>query len=158
MARSRRREVVEIKTQTDNALVLTFNCNAWGAFTPGKPAIDYTTVKQLKGSPDWQTVSVSLSDLATTNPKITAPLASWRTVTEFSLSPSGETVKDGQKIKVPGKAWQGPREIRNLHWEGGDYARQQTRDSALTPAEHQKAFNDGIKKSLAQAQAEQKPK
>jgi hypothetical protein len=116
----RARLVFEIKTQTDNALVLTFNCNAWGAFTPGKPAVDYTVVKELKGSPDWQTVSVSLNDLAATDPKITAPLANWRTVTEFSLSPSGETVRDGQKIKVPGKAWQGPREIRNLRWEGGE--------------------------------------
>ena len=26
-----------LQSQTDNALVLTFNCNAWGAFTPGKP-------------------------------------------------------------------------------------------------------------------------
>ena len=28
----------EIKCQTDNQLVLTFNCNAWGALIPGKPA------------------------------------------------------------------------------------------------------------------------
>ena len=109
----------KITTHTDNALVLTFNCNAWGAFTPGQPAVDYTRVKALIGSPDWQTVSVGLNELAATDPKITAPLTSWQTVTEFSLSPSGETVKDGQKVKVPGQSWQGPREIRHLRWEGG---------------------------------------
>ena len=150
--------VFEIKTQTDNALVLTFNCNAWGAFTPGKSAVDYTAVKELKASPDWQTVSVSLSDLAATDPKITAPLAHWRTVTEFSLSPSGETVRDSQKVKMPGKAWQGPRDIRNLRWKGGDYARQQTVDSTLSPEEHQKSFNDAIKKLLEQEKAKQRPK
>ena len=91
-----------------------------GAFTPGKPAVDYTVVKKLKGSPDWQTVSVGLKELVATDPKITAPLANWQTVTEFSISPSGETVKNGQKVKVDGKAWQGPREIRNLRWEGGE--------------------------------------
>lgn len=112
--------VLEIKSQTDNALVLTFNCNAWGAFAPGKPAVDYTAVKELKGSPDWQSVSVSLEELTATDPQITAPLAHWQTVTEFSLSPSGETVKTGQKLKVPGTPWQGPREIRNLRWEGGE--------------------------------------
>jgi cephalosporin-C deacetylase-like acetyl esterase len=110
----------EIRSHTDNALVIAFTCNEWGAFVPGKPAIEYTVVKELKGSSDWQTVSVSLNELAATDPKITAPLASWRTVTEFSLSPGGETAKDGQKVNVPGKSWQGPREIRNLRWESGE--------------------------------------
>lgn len=117
------RLLFEIKSHTDNTLVIKFNCNAWGAFTPGKPAVDYTVVKELKGSADWQCVSVSANELTATDPMITAPLANWRTVTEFSISPSGETVRAGQKVKVSGKAWQGPREIRNLRWEGGEYAR-----------------------------------
>jgi len=133
----------EIKSQTDNRLVIKFNCNAWGAFAPDKPAIDYTAVKELRGSQDWQTVSVNLNELAATDPKITAPLANWQSVTEFSISPSGETVKDGQKVKVNGKPWQGPREIHNLRWEGGEYSRPRTVDSVLTPAEHENAFNGG---------------
>ena len=104
--------VFEIKTQIDNALVLTFNCNAWGAFTPGKPAVDYTAIKELKAAPDWQTISLKLDELVATDPKITAPLANWQTVTEFSISPSGMTLKGGQKVKADGKPWQGPREIR----------------------------------------------
>jgi hypothetical protein len=110
----------EIVCLTDNRLVLTFNCNAWGAMTPGKPAVDYTALKELKGSADWQTVSVSLSELSAADPKVTAALANWQTVTEFSLSPSGEIVRDGQRVKVGGRAWQGPREIRNLRWDGGE--------------------------------------
>ncbi len=108
----------EIKSRTDNSLVIKFNCNAWGAFAPGKPAIDYTVVKELKGSQDWQTVSVSLKELTATDPTITGPLANWQSVTEFSISPSGEAVKHGRKLRVDGKPWQGPREIRNLRWEG----------------------------------------
>jgi hypothetical protein len=104
----------EIKCETDNQLVLTFNCNAWGAFAQGKPAVDYTVVKPLKGSPDWQSVDVKLSELTAPDPKVTAPLANWRTVTEFSLSPSGSLLKNGQTETVNGKAWKGPREIRNL--------------------------------------------
>lgn len=119
----------EIKSQTDNTLVIKFNCNAWGAVAPGKPAVDYTVVKELKGSQEWQSVSVSLNEPMATNPKIPASLANWQTVTEFSISPSGETVKGGQKVKVDGKAWQGPREIRNLRWEGGEYSGQRTSDS-----------------------------
>ncbi|MEN9576740.1 MAG: hypothetical protein RL514_4595 [Verrucomicrobiota bacterium] len=140
----------EIKCQTDNQLVLTFNCNAWGAMIPGKPAVDYTAVKALKGSPDWQAVSVSLNELIATDPKVTAPLANWQSVTEFSLSPSGTTVRAGQKMKADGQPWRGPREIRNLRWEGGAYSRQQTADAALSPAEFQKNFNDAIRKSLEQ--------
>ncbi len=107
----------EIQCQTQNQLVLTFNCNAWGAIMPGKPAVDYTVVKTLSASPEWQAVSVRLNELAATEPKVTAPLANWRTVTEFSISPSGTTVKDGRKVTAGGKSWQGPREIRNLRWE-----------------------------------------
>ena len=147
----------EIKCQTDNQLVLTFNCNAWGAMISGKPAVDYTAVKALKGSPDWQTVSVSLNELVATDPKVTAPLANWQSVTEFSLSPSGTTVRAGQKVKADGPPWRGPREIRNLHWEGGAYARQQTADAALRPEEFQKNFNDAIRKSLEQEKLNPKP-
>lgn len=113
-------------------------------------------MKELRGSQNWQTVSVSLNEPTATDPTITAPLGNWQSVTEFSISPSGETVKDGRKVKVDGKPWQGPREIHNLRWEGGEYSRKWTADSVLTPAEHEKVFNDAIKKSLEQERADQK--
>jgi hypothetical protein len=84
---------------------------------PGSPAIDYTVARELKGSADWQTVSVKLSELVATDPKVTTPLANWQTVTEFSISPSGTVVKASQPVKLAGKGWQGPRELRNLRWE-----------------------------------------
>ena len=148
----------EIKCTKDNTLVVTFNCNAWGACQPGKPAVDYTVVKQLKGSADWQAITVSLGELAANDPKITAPLANWQTVTEFSISPSGEMVRDGQKVKVNGKAWDGPREIRNLRWEGGAYPAQASAAAALSRAEHEKAFNDAINKSIEQEKQDAKSK
>ncbi len=146
----------EIQCQTDNQLTLTFNCNAWGAMTPGKPATDYTAVKTLKGSPDWQTISVTLSELFATDPKVTTPLANWQTVTEFSISPSGTSVKDGRKVKADGKPWHGPREIRNLRWEGGEYSQQAAIGTTLSPEVFQKNFNDAIKKSLEQEKLDRK--
>ncbi len=146
----------EVKCESDNQLVLTFNCNAWGAMIPGKPAVDYTTVKALKGSPDWQTVSVNLNELFATDPKVTASLPNWQTVTEFSISPKGEIVKEGQKVKVDGMAWRGSRAIRNLRWEGGEYSRQAATGATLSPEEFQKNFNDAIKKSLEQEKLDQK--
>ncbi len=140
----------EVKSETDNQLVLTFNCNGWGAMIPGKPAVDYTVIKTLTASKDWQSVAVSLSELIATDPKITTPPADWQTVTEFSISPSGATVKDGQRVKADGKRWQGPREIRNLRWEGGEYASQTTTDSVVSPEDFKKNFDSAIKKSLEQ--------
>ena len=142
--------VFEVICKQDNRLVVKFNCNAWGAFLPGKPAIDYAVAKPLKGSDDWQTVSVSLGELSATDPKFTAPLANWQAVTEFSISPSGDTVEGGQKVRIAGRPWQGPRELRNLRWDGGEYSSQRTRDSASSAEEHQRQFNDAIKKSLDQ--------
>ncbi len=146
----------DIKCESDNQLVLTFNCNAWGAMIPGQPAVDYAVVKKLSASKDWQTVSVKLSELVATDTKITAPLANWLTVTEFSISPSGTTVVDGQKVKADGKPWQGPREIRHLRWEGGEYSRQAATGALLSPEDFQKNFNDAIKKSLEQEKLDRK--
>lgn len=138
----------EIKCESDNQLVLTFNCNAWGAMIPNKPAVDYTVAKKLNASKDWQTVTVKLSELVAIDPNITTPLTNWQTVTEFSISPSGTTLKDGRKVRTDGKAWKGPREIRNLRWEGGQYSRQTAGGATLSPEEFQKNFNNAIKKSL----------
>lgn len=152
------RLVFEIQCAVDNTLVVGLNCNAWGAFLPSKPAADYAGVKHLKGDADWQTVSVSLGDLAAADPRITAPLANWQTVTELSLGPSGQIVKEGQTVKIDGKPWQGAREIRNLRWEGGGYSTRQSTESALSPKEHEHQFNDAIKKSLEQEKRDQKDK
>jgi dienelactone hydrolase len=115
--------VFEIRCETDNQLVLTFNTNAWGAIDPDRPAIDYAVVKPLRGSPEWQTVSVGLDELVPTDPKVRGPLANWRSVTEFSISPSGTVVRDGKAVKTEGRAWAGPRAIRNLRWERGRLVR-----------------------------------
>ncbi|MCY2970842.1 MAG: hypothetical protein NTZ30_09260, partial [Planctomycetota bacterium] len=69
---------------------------------------------------------------------------------EFSISPSGTTLKNGKKVKVDGKAWQGPREIRNLRWVGGEYKNTSTTGATLSPEDFKKNFNDAIKKSLEQ--------
>jgi dienelactone hydrolase len=109
--------VFDIRCESDNQLVVEFETNGWGAVDKGRPTVGYNTVKQLKGSPDWQTVSVSLEDLVATDPKVTAPLAHWQTVTQLSMGPTGDVVRDGAKQPSPGKPWTGPREIRNLRWE-----------------------------------------
>lgn len=140
----------EIQCQSSSQLVLTFNTNAWGAMLPGKPAVDYTVVKQLPAHPDWQTVTVSLNELTATDPKITAPLTNWQTVTEFTLSPSGTIVQDGRQVKSNGQPWQGPRAIRNLRWTGGTYPPSTATGTTISEGDFNAQFNDAIHKSLEQ--------
>ncbi len=136
----------EVICESDNQLVLTFDCNSWGVY-PGQPSGSYVVVKELKGLPEWQRVTVKCDELTATDPKLTEPLANWQAVTEFSISPTGTVIRDGVKVVAPGKAWQGSREIRNLRWDGGQYAGQVTLDSALSPDAFDKNFDNAIKKS-----------
>ena len=69
------RLVFEIKCLADNTLVTTLNCNQWGAFQPAKPAADYAAVRELKGSADWQRVSVSWGSFS---PRTQATPRPWR--------------------------------------------------------------------------------
>jgi hypothetical protein len=150
--------VFEIRSHSDNSLVVSLLCNTWGAMVPGKPAVEYSVLKSLKGSPEWQTVTVSLAELTAIDPKVTQPLTDWQTVCELSISPSGQVVQDGHPVKVNAKAWQGPREIRNLRWEGGEYPRPNGINATVNPEEFQKSFNEAIKKSLEQEKREREGK
>jgi hypothetical protein len=107
----------DITTETDNRLVINVQTNGWGAFAKGKPAVDYTVVKELQGGSEPQTVRVGLAELTSLDTKVTTPLADWRSVTEIAISPAGEILKDGEKVRIEGSPWKGPREIRNLRWE-----------------------------------------
>lgn len=109
--------VFEIRSETANQLVVEVETNGWNAFEKSKPAVSYNVVKPLEGSPDWQTVFVGVDELVATDPKVATPLANWRTVTQLSLGPSGDIVRDGKKRSLPGTPWKGPRGIRNLRWE-----------------------------------------
>jgi hypothetical protein len=95
-------------------------------------------------------VTVSLADF-------TPPLSNWRTVTELTLTPAREITEGGRKKTVPGTAWKGSRDFRNLRWEGGEYVAVPTSSNALlTPGEREKAFNAAIKKSLEQEKLDRK--
>jgi hypothetical protein len=115
------RLAVDIKSTKENTLVFTFQVNEWGAFSNG-PATAWVAEKKLKASDDWQTVEVGLEDLLPAaekkekKGKKDEPPRNWQQVAEFSMSPSGAAVKDGQEVKLGGKPWQGPREFRNLRW------------------------------------------
>ena len=114
---------LDVKTEEDNTLVFEFRCNTWGAY-PHRPGGNFIAAKEIKGSPEWQTIEVSESDLLPcefprrkTDP---LPKPQWRYVTEFALKCRGSVIRDGELIDVS-RAWRGGREFRNLRWVGGRY-------------------------------------
>jgi cephalosporin-C deacetylase-like acetyl esterase len=149
--------VFEVNPLRDASLVVSVTCNEWGAFSSG-PKLQYHVVKELKGSPEFQTVSVSLEELVPTDPQNKVPLANWQTLTELALCPSLSASKSGQPAPPQGKPWAKPTEtqVRNLHWEGGEYKTAQVKGAALSEAEHHKTFNEAIRKSLEQEKLDRK--
>lgn len=149
--------VFEVNPLRDASLVVSVTCNEWGAFSSG-PKLQYHVVKELKGSPEFQTVSVSLEELVPTDPQNKVPLANWQTLTELALCPSLSASKSGQPTPPVGKPWAKPTEtqVRNLHWEGGEYKTAQVKGAALSEAEHRKTFNEAIRKSLEQEKLDKK--
>jgi cephalosporin-C deacetylase-like acetyl esterase len=140
----------ELRSESDNQIAVTVTCNAWGAFNPGKPSVEYSVTKPLPASNDWQSVSVSLNELKATDLSITEPLQSWQTVSELSISPNPPTRKGAPPSTVQPKPWKGPREIRNLRWVGGQYPSSASPGNTLSSDAFQQNFNEAIKKSLEQ--------
>lgn len=62
----------------------------------GKPSGDFVFKKALKGSPDWQTVTIKPGDMLKKDSS--DPLPSWETVTELNLTRPADPI-----IKIRGQ-------------------------------------------------------
>lgn len=151
--------VFDVRCPEDNVIKVTAIANGWGAF-PGQPwGGTFEARKPIKGSADWQTVSVSLADMMSTKKDEAskpASLPSWGTLTELSFSWSQSFLQDGQEVKFGSEnmqqnGWREPREFRNLRWEGGAEAAAAVvpgSGDAPAPAELDATIQTEIEKSL----------
>jgi hypothetical protein len=146
------RLVFDVKCAKDNTLVVIADLNGWGVF-PGKPSGSYLAGKTLKGSPDWQTISIGLEDMQPAGKNVPLAMTSWETVTELSFRREGTIWQDGKEVLFgrgsPG--WNEPREFRNLRWEGGADKAEATAPAALenaVPKNLEETIQKEIKKSL----------
>ena len=149
----------DVRCPVDNVLKVTVVSNGWGAF-PGRPwGGTYEARKPIKGSPDWQTIVVSLTDLVSTKKDESSKptnLPSWDPATELSFGWAQSYVQDGQEVKFGSEnmqqnGWREPREFRNLRWEGGAEAAAAVvpgSAAAPAPAELDATTQAEIKKSL----------
>jgi dienelactone hydrolase len=106
--------VFEVLCPKDNMLAVEAKMNVWGAF-PGKPSGDYLFKTALRGSPEWQTVSINPEDMVK---KDSTTLPAWETITELVLSRPATCLIDGKEVEF-GKGWETPIELRNMRWEVG---------------------------------------
>ena len=112
------RLALDVKTARDNLLVFEFTFNSWGAFAGGRGG-SYAAVRELKGSADWQTVSVGIDELLPSGKTAASARrpANWRQVTELSLRSRVTVLRKADKPELIERSWKGPREFRNLRWE-----------------------------------------
>lgn len=116
---------------------------------PNKLGGEYAASQAVKASLDWQTLTFSLQDFRPANDRTKAPLENWRYLTELSLCGSAEVLKDREKVKLGGSAWQEPRQFRNLRWVGGQRAAEPVPADvgALTPRQ----IEDQIQKAIQES-------
>jgi dienelactone hydrolase len=145
--------VFDVRCPQDNVLKVTVVLNDWGVF-PGKGWSEhFTALTPIKGSAEWQTISLSLDDMISDKK---SKLTSWETVTQLSFGWSRSYRKDGQEVKFGSdnpqqNGWREPREFRNLRWEGGAYKAGAVAHDTKTdvkPAELDATIQKEIKKSL----------
>ena len=149
--------VFEIKCPNDIVLKTTVDLNGWDSF-PGQPRGSYVARKPIRGSSDWQTVSISLDDMLSSKKDDAAKLTSWDTVTELSFGWAPSYLQDGQEVNFGPEneqksGWPEPREFRNLRWEGGDYhapVAAPAVGSDAVPQNLEETIQNEIKKSIDQ--------
>ncbi len=155
------RLVFDLKCPTDIVLRVTVTSNGWGAF-PGLPwGRTYQVRKPIKGSPDWQTISVSLDELVAikkddaSRKDDPSTLTSWATATELNFGWAPTYIQDGQEVPFGPEnsqrnGWHEPREFRNLRWEGGSDAAASVAPAPAAPApgELDATIQSEIKNSL----------
>lgn len=158
---------LDVKTTTDQYICFELQQNSWGAY-PGVKAGSYYSIAEIKGSVDWQTVSLSVSDFKPVNDSSKDSLNNWQNITELGVRGRVVLNQAGRKIELPEgdhtdkrTLWAVPRAFRNLRWEGGTYTRSiKTADgeTRLSDEEFKQQFQKNIDDSIEIEKREEKKK
>ncbi len=139
--------LLDVQSPEDNTLVFEFTINWWRPY-PGKPGGRFTVVKNIKGSPEWQTIQVTEDELAPSTLKQNDQgKPEFRYTTELTLSPAGSVVENGELTEIKSD-WQGPvdGQFRDLRWSGGVYP-----DDMETSSDHTDITDHELNKMIRQS-------
>ncbi|MEI6193136.1 MAG: acetylxylan esterase [Verrucomicrobiota bacterium] len=91
---------LEVKSVKDSQLKFTFGYNAWEAYDDMGPYGSYSVVREIKGNPDWQTISVNIEDLqppSSVNPQSgklpASPTNKWQRICDLTLNGKVDEVR-----------------------------------------------------------------
>ena len=92
---------LELKSARDTKVELIFTYNKWWAFDPNAKTGKYSVTKELKGSRNWQTISVGVDELQPQTDGLPAPITNnWQYIADVTV-----------KARVD--------EIRKIYWAKG---------------------------------------
>lgn len=78
---------LEVKSEKDSKLEIGFGYNTWESFDEKQPTGEYKVVRDIKGSPDWQTLTVSIEDLQPSSERLPkVPLHQWQWMGVLTLN------------------------------------------------------------------------
>jgi len=85
---------LEVKSARDTKVELSFTYNRWNSFDPKTKSAQYTATKEIKGSPDWQTVSVGIEELQPESTAIPAPPThNWQEIADVCLTAKVDEIR-----------------------------------------------------------------
>lgn len=141
--------LLDVKTENDITIFVEIENNSWGAYA-GQKKGQYYAQLDIKGSDEWQTLSVLASDFMPANKLTKDPLKNWKHITELGIRGRMRLKQDDKQVELGG-SWTPPRQFRNLRWEGGseslsiDTSRQA---EILSDEEFKTQFQKGIDDSI----------
>lgn len=139
---------IDIKDPQGGNFLMKFDVNNWGAYK-NLSKNSYYCVKPLAKSADWQTISIALTDLKPIKPDAPAHPKSWQGITELQIVAGIHRLPTQPSSILSGGTWPGRRELRNLHWDGGNYSSPLLYPGGkLSVEEFQKIFQEDIDKSI----------
>ena len=78
---------LEVKSAADTKVELAFYYNKWWSFDGNAKTGKYSVTKELKGSPNWQTISVGVNDLQPPAAGLPSPIPNnWQYIAEVTVT------------------------------------------------------------------------
>ncbi len=150
---------LEVKSSKATKVDLIFSYNRWNCFMGGnepkaKPG-SYKVSTELKGSPDWQTVSVGVKDLQADSKGVAAsPVGNWQYIADVTVSAK----VDGIRKIYWAKGTETPGPVKPDHPPRVNQTAKSQTDDLPELSGQSEEFKDAVRKSLEEEKKQEEAK
>ena len=143
------RLAIDVLDPRGGSLVLDFEFNGYGQYGRDKVSGEFYAVVPLKAVPEWQTLSVGVSDLKPLKP-VMGTLANWQTLCTLSIKARLDLQDAGKTTTLGEGLFDNKRQLSNLRWLGGAYPASILMPGgvSLDPKDYEKQFQSQIDQSI----------